>query len=91
MKRIQLICNDATSIYNLSVTAEFGYWKQHSSYELGLDRTSEFLDLNILDKYQKNFSHEDSILCPKAIGMSSYGEVFGCSPSQRRGKARHEG
>ena len=53
VKRIRLICNEATTMYNLFVTGEFGYWEQHRFYKLELYRISEFLDPGIPDKYQK--------------------------------------
>ena len=53
VKRIRLICNEATTMYNLFVTGEYGYWEQNISYKFELYRTSEFLDPGIPDKYRK--------------------------------------
>ena len=50
-------------MYNLFVTDEFGYWEQYRSYKLGLDRTSEFLDPDIPDKYRKSLVTRKNLPC----------------------------
>ena len=63
-------------MYNLFVTAAFGYWEQNSSYELSLDRTSEFLDLSIPDKYKNNLATRKDLPCLFSYeGLEGHGHV----------------
>ena len=84
VKRIRLICNEATTMYNLFVTSQLGYWERHRSYELELSRTSEFLDPGILYEYQNVWALV-SLLLTKRFVIANGFDLEICFGSQALG------